>query len=497
MESTSAAYTGVFAMLLAAPLAWCSRRHRAINLFWVFLAFFGLSWSLDVPVFVDLLRLPGLNMMSHNRLVFLTSFAILALAATGLENLRAGLTQRRWWFWLPAVLLATLCGWCAYRSIVLPEPITTQAKFNAFYQNRPFVIQITTDVKQVQAWFTCHFTIMAVLCGLGFLGWLILWFQKSAPVRWLPVLVIFLMGDLLWFDYGRNPQCDPSLYYPRIPALDEVAQSVPGRAIGINCLPASLAMMQGLIEIRGYDPFDPARMVDLLRTAAKPGTELPYAAIKLLVPKGYAVPPNTVKFPPVLDMLGVRYAIFRGDPPASICPLFQGNDYYVLVNSNALPRVFVPRSVATATSDGEELKALASPQFNPAGVAYVESPVELPALCRGTAEITNEIPTRIMISAQMETPGLIVLADRWDKGWRAYWNGKRVPILQSNYAVRGVVVPAGSGTLEFIYQPASLILGLWLAGLAAITLSGWLGVAAVCRTRGVAPALEAEGRAAR
>ena len=134
-ESTTAAYTGVFATLLVAPLAWCSRRHRAINVFWIFLAFFGLSWSLDVPVIVDLLRLPGLNMMSHNRLVFLTSFAILALTATGLETLLHGPIQRRWWFWLPAVLLAALCGWCAYRSIVLPEPITTQTKFDAFYQN--------------------------------------------------------------------------------------------------------------------------------------------------------------------------------------------------------------------------------------------------------------------------------------------------------------------------------------------------------------------------
>jgi hypothetical protein len=37
-----------------------------------------------------------------------------------------------------------------------------------------------------------------------------------------------------------------------------------------------------------------------------------------------------------------------------------------------------------------------------------------------------------------------------------------------------VVVPAGNGTLEFIYQPASLVLGLWLAGLAVIVLAGWL-----------------------
>jgi hypothetical protein len=291
--------------------------------------------------------------------------------------------------------------------------------------------------------------------------------------------MILLMGDLLWFDYGRNPQCDPGLYYPKIPALDAVAQSVPGRAIGVNCLPASLAMTRGLSEIRGYDSIDPARITDLLRTAAKPGMELPFAAIKWMVPKGYTIPPNTVKFPPVLDMLGVRYAIFRGVPLASIHPLFQGNDYFVLINTNALPRVFVPQSVATITNDGEELKALASPQFNPASVAYVESSVELPALCRGTAQITNEIPTRILISAQMETPGLIVLADNWDKGWRAYWNGRPVPILRTDYAVRGVVGPAGSGTLEFIYQPASLILGLWLAGFAAMVLLCWLAAIAI------------------
>ena len=474
MESPTAAYTGIFATLLIAPLAWCNRRHRAINAFWIFLAFFGLSWSLDVPVFVDLLRLPGLNMMSHNRLVFLTSFAILALTATGLETLLHGPIQRRWWFWLPAVLLAGLCGWCAYRSIVLPEPITTQAKFDAFYQNRPFVIQITTDVEQVQAWFTRHYTIMAVLCGLGFLGWLLLWIQKAGRFRWLPVLMIFLMGDLLWFDYGRNPQCDPGLFYPRIPALDEVAKSVPGRAIGVNCLPAPLVMMQGLNDIRGYDPFDPARMVTLLKKVAVPGEEYPYAAVMYLLPKGRFSPPSGVRLSPILDLLNVRYVIFRGTPPEAMHPVFQSNDYWVLVNSNVLPRVFVPRSVQTATSDDQELAALASPKFNPADVAYVESPVELPASCRGTAEITNEIPTRIMISVQMETPGLIMLADNWDKGWRAYWNGRPVPVLRTDYSVRGVVVPAGAGTLEFVYKPASLILGLWLAGFAAIVLLGWL-----------------------
>ena len=70
LESSAAAYAGLLATLFVAPLAWCSRRHRSITIFLAALGFFALSWCLDVPGLVWLLRLPGLNMMSHNRLVF-------------------------------------------------------------------------------------------------------------------------------------------------------------------------------------------------------------------------------------------------------------------------------------------------------------------------------------------------------------------------------------------------------------------------------------------
>ena len=238
-------------------------------------------------------------------------------------------------------------------------------------------------------------------------------------------------------------------------------------------------MMAGLDDIRGYDSVDPGRMVALLKTSAEPTPENPdpasqYAATLSLVPKGGILPPDTIRLTPVLDMLNVRYVIFRGVPVPAIHPPFQGNDYWVLVNSNAMPRVFIPKSVETITNAGAELAALASPKFNPRDVAYVETQIDLPASCRGTAQIVKKIPTHITVSVNMQTPGLVVLADNWDKGWRAYYNGKPAPVLRTNYAIRGVAVPAGNGTLEFIYKPASLILGLWLAGFAAIVLLCWL-----------------------
>jgi hypothetical protein len=471
LESASAAYTGVLVTLLVAPLAWYHRRLRAANLFWLFLAIFGLSWCLNLPGFVSLLRLPVLHMMSHNRLVFLTSFAILALAANGLETLLGGPIQRRWWFWLPTVLLAALCGWCLYRSAVLPAVISNQADFDAFSLRKWGNFHAAGDVHQVQAWFIRHYTIMAEFCIVGVIGWLGLWFQKPGRFRLFPVLAFCLVADLLRFDYGRNAQCDPALYYPEIPALKGITRSLPGRIIG--GFPAPMGFMQGLNDIRGYDAVDPARMVDVLKTTAEvSSTNLTYAETFLLVPNGKLLPPSGVKLPPVLDMLDVRYVILRGAPPPFMHPPFQSDDYWVLVNFNAL-RVFVPRTVKTVAA-GQELEELASPQFNPADVALVTSAVNLPAQCRGTVQITSEIPTRIRISVQMETPGLIVLADNWDQGWRAFWNGRPAPILRVDYTIRGVVVPAGTGTLEFIYRPASVILGLWLAGLAAIALLGWV-----------------------
>jgi len=476
IESSAVTYAGVIATLFVAPLAWCSRRHRSVNALWCVLGLLGLSWCLDVPVLVRLLRLPGLNMLSHNRLVFVTSFSILAMAAIGLDVLEQGIARWRWWFWVPTAVFAAVCAWCIGHTVVPPEPIATRLESTIRRHEQVEWVHDLEGVRTVQKWFARSYAGSAVLCGLGVAGWSLLWYRRT-PQRWLvPVLGVVMVGDLMWFAYGRSTQSDPSLYYPRIPVLEQLAKQPPGRIVGVLCFPAQLSQTHGLCDIQGYDSIDPGRLMDLMGSAVDPGFQPPpYAMTQWYRPRATIAPPDHIHLSPLLDMLGVRYVIFRGAPPESIHPALQGDDYWVLVNRAALPRAFVPQRVETVANDRERLEKLSAPQFDPREVAYVETPVELPGLCRGSAEIVAETPTRVTVSAHMETPGLLVLADLWDSGWRAYRDGEPVAILRANHAVRGVIVPAGATTVDFRYEPGSFRVGLWLFGLAALVLLGWLG----------------------
>jgi hypothetical protein len=477
VEGISAGYAGVVALLLVAPLAFCSRRHRGVNWFWVGLAFVGLSWALNVPGFVQFFRLPGLNMMSHIRLVFWTAFAVLALAAIGLDALRRGEVKWNHAFWLPLVLL----GWVAYyagtQAVALPRGIEAQKTALIELGKTSGWIRDVADVERVKVWFARTNYIAAALAFAGLCGWLAVRAKKIPQLVLVFSLGAVMVADLLAFSYGRASQCDPALDYPRLPAFDALAKFPLGRVMAYGCLPATINAPLGYDDVRGYDSIDPGRITELVLTTADPrSTIYSYARLQRIVPRADLAPPDRLRLPPVLDLLHVRHLVFRGSPPPNISPPIQFPDYYVMENSNALPRVSVPQRVEEVADDAERLRKLAAPDFDPRAVAFVETPVTLPSACSGTAEIVSEIPTRVTVSAKMQTPGLVLLADSWDKGWRARVNGKPAPILRADHALRGVVVPAGEATVEFRYEPRVFAIGLWLAAASFLGLLGMVGL---------------------
>jgi hypothetical protein len=364
----------------------------------------------------------------------------------------------------------------------LPEPLAsqleTQLRHGTIYQN----VANRAELQEARADYILNQLYGVVLCCLALVGWLLVWF-RCAGTWFRPVLVTLLIGELLWFGHDRNPQCSPDLYYPRLPVLEQIAEAPPGRVLGVGCLPPNLTMAYHLRDIRGYDSIDPRPLIQLLDRVRDPrGITAEYARLQHYVPVLSGDPSGKMRLPPVLDLLGVRYLIFHGSPPPGIHPRFTAPHYWAMENERALPRVFVPQRIEPAPAANRLLELLASPHFDPRSVAYVEEAPSSYIGCRGTAAIVRETPTEVVVTAEMETPGLVVLTDMWYEGWHAYRDNVEVPILRTNHCLRGVLAPAGRSTIVFRYEPLSFTHGIQLLYGGMVLLGAWL-TAGWCRRR--------------
>jgi hypothetical protein len=476
-ESASPGFVGIIAALFLAPLAFLRRSRRSIGTLLVILIFITMSWSLNIPGMLWLLRRPLMNMMSHNRFVFVSGFAILTLSVVGLENLMYLRERPRWWMLAPLVALLGLAVWSGLSAVRLPEPIRSQLgeaiQRGESYSN----VRTLQDVRNVQSTFRRDFAVAAISAGAGIAAGILYSFhRRKRRARWFPAAVaVCMVLELLLFGYPIPVQSDPSLYFPRVDFLEQIARMTPGRIVGINCLPANLSQMVPLADIRGYDGVDPKPMMDLLTRVAGPQAIMfDHARTQWWSPSVLPQADGSCRLPPVLDMLGVRYVIYRGSPFAGVTPMLQSGSYWALENRLAMPRVFVPLRVETISDSDERIRRLTQLDFDPRAVAFVEQPLNMPSLCAGEAKILDEVPRRVTVALNMQTDGLVVLADAFDEGWRAYVDSTPTPILRTNHAVRGVVVPAGASTLQFRYEPRSFYHGLALCALAALAWAGWV-----------------------
>src|SRR5262249_10482014 len=81
-------------------------------------------------------------------------------------------------------------------------------------------------------------------------------------------------------------------------------------------------------------------------------------------------------------------------------------------------------------------------------------------------------PDRVELTANLERPGIVVLADVDYPGWGLTIDGRPAPIYRVNRAMRGAAVPRGEHRLTYTFRPLSFRVGLAVscAGLAALAI---------------------------
>ncbi len=140
-----------------------------------------------------------------------------------------------------------------------------------------------------------------------------------------------------------------------------------------------------------------------------------------------------------------------------------------------LPDAYLSRSYHFVDSKQEALEWLSGPAFDGLAVVLERSEPGVSGLERESKaasasgiEAAHSIEavaverrgqTFLQMAVEPSKPAVLVLTDIHYPGWKAYIDGKEVPLLHGNYAFRALALPSGKHKIEMRYQPLSFYIG--------------------------------------
>ena len=142
--------------------------------------------------------------------------------------------------------------------------------------------------------------------------------------------------------------------------------------------------------------------------------------------------------------------------------VYRGSTAIVYRNNLALPRAYLVPEARVIPNSDSAIAFMKLRGWNPANIAVVDRPlgVSLPAApLTGSASIVEKKPDKVVIRTTANRPALLVLADVYAHGWKAWVDDKATPIAITNVAFRGVPVDTGTHTVRFEFDPDALRTG--------------------------------------
>ncbi len=138
---------------------------------------------------------------------------------------------------------------------------------------------------------------------------------------------------------------------------------------------------------------------------------------------------------------------------------------YLYELKGALPRAYFARRVESVADQEAAQEKMRESSWHGDDVTYVEKTAPAHSYdSLASASVTKYSPDRIEITTNRATPGVLVLAEVSAPFWKVNVNGQPADPLTVNAVMRGVAVPAGKATVEWVYTADQQFKkGLWLS----------------------------------
>ncbi len=439
-EFTTYAGLAVFALALTGAVRrWTDPRVR-------FLAVFGaaaLLAAFALPFAALLSRIPVLNLSPPSRWIFPAGFALVVLAAEGLDAFleRTGRAPR---------LVGAFAALFGVACLIEVGPFRSANGAAA------------------------ETAIGFALVALAF---------SSPPRARLAVGLVALLFELLlpFVRYHNWPARDAVLHdVPEIVRFARDREKEPWRGTGLlgatvtdeaDAFFSEFIDGNNLLSVYGVE--NPAGF-----DAVVPG---PYARFALTARGGLNPVGRSVTYidvgSPLLDMIGTKYLFFppRLRPHPRFRKIREEAKVALYENPNALPRAWLVGRVVPAADLLDADRKIRDPRFDPRKEVIVEIR-DVPPLGDPTGGVTwiERASDRLVLETRSKGAAMLVLSDTHHPDWKAEIDGVGSAVHRANVAFRAVLVPAGTHRVTFRFQPESARDGMiGSAVFAALALLFW------------------------
>ncbi|MFC1591674.1 YfhO family protein [Thermodesulfobacteriota bacterium] len=463
-------YGGIVPLFLMLASA-AGLRRRTFVRFYMLAASTTLLMAMGTVLYYPLARyVPGLNLSTPTRIVYIFGFCFAVLAALGCDILLSAAGRKKW------LLAALLC-----------LPATAAAALFLYMQTEPGLAWAAEFIEpdrlelyrpRLPGWFDASSPSMAkplVLIAAAFSLLLGVLFGAHKHVR--PVCIVLLLAvltfDLMSFGLSYNSAVPRNLEYPTTDAIRFLQ----------NDRSLYRVITQGKFLHNGLAPFGIQDAGGYASFYFKRYGEYLHLSQHGLMRPAPETPERWVYFSrfdsPLLDLLNVKYVL---TPPGAAAPhqkytLVYDDEIRIYENTRVRPRAFFVDNHIVCDSpqktywklgvSGEQLRSRVLLESTPPPAFAAAAGSDAPS--NASVTITSYAPSRIELEVVASRKGFVVLSDLYHKGWRATLDGAPAGIMQANYIMRAVPVPEGSHRIVLTFH-SKLLLPICSSAL------GWLGL---------------------
>ena len=472
-------YTGIPALFLVLVCIPCIRR-KYIG-FFLLTAVVSITMAMGSLLYYPLWKfVPGLNLSTPTRILYIFGFSMSVLAALGAEILLTAENKKKWLIltlWMLLLGLGVMVSffvqteegikWAAGSHIWAGDwersYSALRAHFDLYAETifRPLLLMFASFVLLAVTLFSRNMQFKTLLLALGMLA---------------------LSCNLVFFGLHYNTASPKAFEYPKTGSIEFLQKDKSlfrimtyGKFMTHSFLPFEIH------DAGGYASSYPRRYAEFLHLSQH-GLDIP-------LPGHYSRWVSFATFgSPLLDLINVKYLLIPPYVSASSpkLELVYNKEIKIYENKAFFPRIFFVPTYSLENSSKDTYNAIGNCTSSDLREKVILETLPPPGFVQNNSttehtmnskiNIISYQANRIELEVSTNMKAFLVISDSYHPGWKANIDGQETKILRANYIMRAIPVEQGNHRITLIFRPKLLISGFIITAVGWTVLIGVMGV---------------------